>query len=111
MGARGRGPARYAAALFAPHGGDGVARDRPPADIRAAPARPPLDNDDRGALRPPRDIVYARGGGANRGADRGGWRPSRGVMIAFGNALITLIPYDVYFTALAEEWVMSLGDD
>jgi hypothetical protein len=31
--------------------------------------------------------------------------------LRFSNALITLMPYDVYFTALAEDWVMSLGDD
>ena len=72
VGARGRRPARHAAALAAPHRGDGVARDRPSADLRPAPARASLDHDDRGALRAPRDLVHARGRRADRGADRGG---------------------------------------
>jgi hypothetical protein len=29
----------------------------------------------------------------------------------FGNEIITLMPYDVFFTASAEEWMMQLDDD
>ena len=32
-------------------------------------------------------------------------------MIAFRNEFITLMPYDVYFTAQAEDWLMALDDD
>ena len=79
VGARGCRAARHAAPRAAPHRRDRVAGDRASADLRPAPARPPLDHDDRGALRAPRDIVRARGGRADRGADR----RRTGVTIAF----------------------------
>jgi hypothetical protein len=87
----GRRAERHAAALAAPHGRDGVARDRPPADLRAAPARASLDHDDRGGLRPPGDVVHSRGGGADRGADRCGRATvgSRNDLITLGLGPIT----------------------
>ena len=51
VGARGRRPPRHAAPLASSHRGDRLARDRPPAHLRAAAARPPLDHDHGGALR------------------------------------------------------------
>jgi integrase len=73
VGTPGRRHPRHAAALAASHRGDDLARHRPPADLRAAPARPPFDHDDRGALRPPGDVLHPGGRGADRGADRGTW--------------------------------------
>jgi len=32
-------------------------------------------------------------------------------MIAFRNESVTLMPYDVYFTAEAEAWMMALEDN
>jgi DNA-binding XRE family transcriptional regulator len=37
--------------------------------------------------------------------------PPRGVTIAFRNDLVTLMSYDVYFTAQAEAWMMALDDN
>jgi integrase len=83
VGARGFRAPRHAAALAPTHSGNSLACDRPPADLRAATTRAPLDHDNRGALRAPGDVLHARGGGADRGADRGRRLTSHGVMIAF----------------------------
>jgi integrase len=65
-----RGAARHAVARAAAHGGGGVAGHGAPTDLRAAPARPPIDHHDRGALRPPRAVLRARGGRAHRADDQ-----------------------------------------
>ena len=57
---RRRGPARHAAARAATHRRGRVAGDGPPADLRPAAARTPIDHHDRGALRPPRIILRPR---------------------------------------------------
>jgi len=69
-GPRRRRPARHATARAAPQRGRRLARDRPSADLRAAPARPPLDHDDRGALRAPGVVVRPRGRRSHGVSDR-----------------------------------------
>ena len=69
-GPAGRRAQGHAASRASSHGRCGVAHNRAPADLRAAPAGPPLDYDDRGALRTPRSVVPGQRCRGHRNGDR-----------------------------------------